>query len=50
MAAAEAVRKTMQALRDGVPPGKLEGVPDESFMKKIMRDADVRTAAEAFMK
>ena len=50
MAAAEAVRRTLQALRDGVPPARLDGVPEEAFMKKIMRDADVKRAVDAFMK
>ena len=48
-AAVEAVRKTMQALRDGVAPGKLEGVASEAFMKTITRDTDVMKAVGAFM-
>ena len=50
MCAVEAVRKTMQALRDGVAPGKLEGLPPENFIRKISRDDDVKRAIDAFMK
>ena len=50
MAAAEAVRKTMQALRDGVEPGKLEGVPGEAFIRKVTRDEAAKKAIDAFMK
>ncbi len=50
MAAAEAVRKTMQALRDGIEPGKLEGLPSDAFVKKVTRDGDAARAIDAFLR
>jgi carboxyvinyl-carboxyphosphonate phosphorylmutase len=50
MAAAEAVRKTMQALRDGTAPGKLENLPSDAFIKTITRDAAVKKSIDAFMR
>ncbi len=39
MAAAQAVHDTLKALRDGVKPGALQGVPNAAFMAKTTRDA-----------
>ncbi len=50
MSAVEAVRKTMQALRDGADPGRLPGLPDEAFIKRVTRDEDVKRAIDAFMR
>jgi carboxyvinyl-carboxyphosphonate phosphorylmutase len=40
MAAAQAVHDTLKALRDGVKPRDLKGVPSDDFMAKATRDAD----------
>jgi carboxyvinyl-carboxyphosphonate phosphorylmutase len=42
MAAAKAVHDTMKALRDGVPPKDLAGVPDAAFMARATREADYK--------
>jgi len=39
-AAVQAVYNTMRALRDGTPPGRLEGVAPDALMKKLMRGDD----------
>jgi carboxyvinyl-carboxyphosphonate phosphorylmutase len=39
-AAVKAVHDTLQALRDGVQPGKLTGVADAELMKRVTREAD----------
>jgi carboxyvinyl-carboxyphosphonate phosphorylmutase len=39
-AAVKAVHDTLQALRDGVAPGKLPGVADAEMMKRVTREAD----------
>ena len=39
-AAVKAVHDTLQALRDGVPPGKLQGIADGELMKRVTREAD----------
>ncbi len=50
MAAAEATRATMQALRDGVAPKDIKGLPAEAFIKRISREADYVHATQAFLK
>lgn len=50
MSAVEAVRKTLQDLRNGVKPKDLTGAPSEAFIKKVSRDADVMRAIDGFMK
>lgn len=37
-AAVEAIHATLKALREGVPPGRLTGVAEDSTMKRLMRD------------
>ena len=40
MAAARAVHDTLRALRDGVPPERLEGIASDEAMKRLMRSAE----------
>ena len=49
MAAIEAVRATMQALRDGVQPGDLQGQPSEALVKEVSGEAHWRAATEAYL-
>ena len=49
MAAIEALRATLQALRDGVKPGDLKGLPSDALVKEVSRDADWRAATDAFL-
>ena len=49
MAAIEAVRATMQALRDGVKPADLKGLPSDALVKEVSRDAHWRAATDAYL-
>lgn len=49
MAAAQAVHDTMKALRDGVKPQDLKGVPSADFMAKATRDADYKGWTREFL-
>lgn len=49
MAGYRAVYETMKALRDGVPPSKLTGLPDGDFMKRVTRDADYARWTREFL-
>ena len=49
MAAAQAVHDTMKALRDGVKPQNLRGVPSADFMAKATRDADYKGWTKEFL-
>ena len=49
MAAIEAVRATMQALRDGTKPKDLKGLASEDLVKAVSRDADWRAATNAYL-
>jgi carboxyvinyl-carboxyphosphonate phosphorylmutase len=49
MAAAQAVHDTLKALRDGVKPRDLEGVPSPEFMAKATRDADYKGWTKEFL-
>jgi oxaloacetate decarboxylase len=49
MAAAQAVHDTMKALRDGVQPKDLKGVPAADFMAKATRDADYKGWTKEFL-
>lgn len=49
MAAAQAVHDTMKALRDGVKPRDLKGVPSADFMAKATRDADYKGWTREFL-
>ena len=49
MAAIEAVRATLQALRDGVKPGDLKGLPSDALVKEVSREAHWRAATDAFL-
>ncbi len=49
MAAAQAVHDTMKALRDGVPPKELKGVPPAAFMAGVTRDGDYKRWTGEFL-
>ena len=49
MAAIEAVRATMQALRDGVKPADLKGLPSDALVKEVSREAYWRAATNAYL-
>ncbi len=49
MAAAQAVHDTLKALRDGVKPKDLTGVPSAAFMAKATRDADYQRWTNEFL-
>jgi carboxyvinyl-carboxyphosphonate phosphorylmutase len=49
MAAAQAVHDTLKALRDGVPPRDLKGVPSADFMAKATRDTDYKNWTREFL-
>jgi oxaloacetate decarboxylase len=49
MAAAQAVHDTLKALRDGVRPRDLKGVPPAEFMAKTTRDADYKRWTKEFL-
>jgi oxaloacetate decarboxylase len=49
MAAAQAVHDTLKALRDGVRPRELKGVPSAEFMAKTTRDADYKGWTKEFL-
>jgi oxaloacetate decarboxylase len=49
MAAAQAVHDTLKALRDGIRPRDLKGVPSPEFMAKTTRDADYKGWTEEFL-
>ena len=47
-AAVKAIHDTLKALRDGTPPGKLQGVADAELMKRVTRDARLHEVDEGF--
>lgn len=49
MAAVAAVQKTMQALREGVPPSRLEGIASAQLMQQLSRDADYARWSKDFL-
>src|SRR5262249_59112502 len=49
MAAAQAVHDTLRALRDGVKPRDLKGVPTPEFMAKATRAADYKVWTREFL-
>ncbi len=49
VAAAQAVHDTMKALRDGVKPKELKGVPTAEFMARATRDADYKRWTKEFL-
>ena len=49
IAAAQAVHDTMKALRDGVKPTDLKGVPSPEFMAKATRDAEYKGWTKNFL-
>ena len=48
-AAVNAVHETLRALREGTPPGELEGVAPPDLMRRVTRDADYRGWMEEFL-
>ncbi len=49
MAGFLAVYETLKALREGVPPKQLRGVPDAAFMQRVTRDSAISGAVAAFL-
>ncbi len=49
MAAIEAIRATMQALRDGTKPADLEGLPSDALVKEVSREAHWRVATNSYL-
>ncbi len=48
-AGVKAVHDTLKALRDGVPPAKLQGVASPELMKQVTRDADYTKWTKDFL-
>ena len=48
-AAVNAVHDTLRALREGTPPGELEGVAPPDLMRRVTRDAEYRGWMEEFL-
>ena len=48
-AAVKATYETLKALREGVPPAKLQGVADAELMKRVTRDADYTKWTKDFL-
>ena len=48
-AAVNAAYRTLKALREGTPPGKLEGVAPPELMRRVTRDVDYRRWTEEFL-
>ncbi|QQS10965.1 MAG: isocitrate lyase/PEP mutase family protein [Rhodospirillales bacterium] len=48
-AAVQATYATLKALRDGVPPSKLEGVASADLMKRVTRDGDYARWTKEFL-
>ena len=48
-AGVKAVYETLKALREGVAPAKLQGVPDAEFMKRVTREADYMKWTKDFL-
>ncbi|HZV93452.1 MAG TPA: isocitrate lyase/phosphoenolpyruvate mutase family protein [Caldimonas sp.] len=48
-AGVKAVYETLKALREGTPPGKLQGVADADLMKRVTRDADYAKWTKGFL-
>ena len=43
------VYDTLKALRDGVPPKELKGLPSAQLTGRAMREADVKVRSGAFL-
>ena len=48
-AATQAVYDTLKALREGVPPKDLKGLPTAQLTARLMREADVKARASEFL-
>ena len=49
MAAVNAVRETLKALRGGTPPGKLAGIAAADLMQRVTRQADYANWSKEFL-
>jgi len=49
MAAVQAMYDTLKALRDGVPPARLEGVASSGLMKQLTRDEQYQSWQDEFL-
>ena len=49
MAAVLAVHDTLQALREGAPPERLEGIASDELMKRLMRNDDYARSAKDYL-
>ena len=49
MAAMQAMYRTLKALRDGVPPSQLEGLPAAELVRQLTRDADYEGEMREFL-
>ncbi len=49
MAAIRAVHDTLKALREGVPPAQLPGLPDPDLVRSVTRDADYRERIQRYL-
>ena len=50
MAAIQAARAILQALREGTPPGALRGLPTPALMRDLTRAQDYEAAIEAYLR
>ena len=48
-AAVNAVYRTLKALREGAPPGEIEGVAPAELMRRVTRDAEYRGSMDEFL-
>jgi len=48
-AAVNAVHAALKALRDGAPPGEIEGIASPDLMRRVTRDADYRAWMDEFL-
>ena len=49
MAAVQAMYDTLKALRDGMPPGQLEGAASSELMKRLTREEQYRSWQDEFL-
>ena len=49
MAAVQAVRDTLKALREGTPPSELKGVASAELIRAVTREADYAKAARDYL-
>lgn len=49
MAATQALYSTLKALRDGVPPVELQGLPDAELKQNVMRNSDYQSWIDRYL-